>query len=107
MSLLEAMSAGVPAVASAIGGVPEALVDGVNGFLVAPGDKASLARHLRRLLEDRALAERLGAAARESARLRFAPERAVPKLEELYQRLGLATAAEAPKASLPGLRKAA
>jgi glycosyltransferase involved in cell wall biosynthesis len=107
VSVLEAMSAGVPAVASAIGGVPEALVDGVNGFLVAPGDKASLARHLRRLLEDRALAARLGAAARESARLRFAPERAVPRLEEVYQRLGLAAALESPKAPLSGLRKAA
>ena len=107
VSLLEAMSAGVPAVASAVGGVPEVLVDGVSGFLVARGDKASLGRHLRHLLEDRALGARLGAAARESARLRFAPERAVPKLEELYSRLGLAAALEGPKAPLPGLRKAA
>ena len=39
---------------------------------------------LRRLLHDRALAARLGAAARESVRLRFAPERALPRLEALY-----------------------
>jgi glycosyltransferase involved in cell wall biosynthesis len=107
VSVLEAMSAGVPVVASAVGGVPEALVDGVSGCLVAPGDKASLGRHLRRLLEDRALGARLGAAARESARLRFAPERAVPRLEEVYARLGLAAPLDAPKTPLPGLRKAA
>jgi glycosyltransferase involved in cell wall biosynthesis len=94
VSLLEAMAAGVPVVASAVGGIPEVVVDGVSGFLVAPGDSGSLSRLLRKLLIDPALGARLGAAARESARLRFAPERALPKLEEIYAAVGVSCAAE-------------
>ena len=65
--LCEAMAAGVPVVTCAVGGIPEVVTDGVSGFLVAPGDKATLERHLRSLLTDRTLAARLGSAARESA----------------------------------------
>jgi hypothetical protein len=65
---------------------------------VAPGDRTTLVRRLRELLLDPALAGRLGAAARESARLRFAPERVLPALEEIYAGVGVAAAplAEAP-----------
>jgi glycosyltransferase involved in cell wall biosynthesis len=107
LSLLEAMAAGVPVVASAVGGVPEALVDGVGGYLIAPGDKASLERHLRRLLLDRELGARLGSAARESARVRFAPERALARLDEIYAGVGLAQLGAAPRPPLADLRKAA
>jgi len=92
VSLLEAMSAGVPVIASPVGGIPEVVADGVSGYLVAPGDKVSLERSLRRLLLDRALGQRIGAAARETARLRFSPERALPQLEDIYRALGLAAA---------------
>jgi len=87
--LCEAMAAGVPAVVSPVGGIPEVVTDGVTGLLVAPGDKVTLERQLRRVLTDRALAERLGAAARETARARFAPERTIGRLEEIYGALGL------------------
>jgi glycosyltransferase involved in cell wall biosynthesis len=50
VSLLEAMAAGVPVIASPVGGIPEVVVDGVSGFLVAPGDTAALSRFLRTLL---------------------------------------------------------
>jgi glycosyltransferase involved in cell wall biosynthesis len=96
MGLLEAMAAGVPVVASAVGGIPEVVVDGVSGFLVAPGDRTALERQLRRLLLEPALGARIAAAARESARLRFAPERALPKLEEIYAAVGLAAESGAP-----------
>jgi glycosyltransferase involved in cell wall biosynthesis len=89
VSLLEAMAAGVPVVASPVGGIPEVVVDGVGGFLAAPGDVATLTRLLRKLLLDRRLGAKIGAAARETVRLRFAPERALPKLEALYADLGL------------------
>ena len=107
VSLIEAMGAGVPAVASAVGGIPEVIVDGVSGCLVAPGDTASLGRHLHRLLVDRALNARLGAAARETARLRFAPERALARLEEIYAGLGLVPLGTEPRAPMVDLRKAA
>ncbi len=108
MSLLEAMSAGVPVIASPVGGVQEAVVDGVTGFLVAPGDVRTLERLLGQLLKDGGLAARIGAAGRESARLRFAPERAVPRLEALYADGGVAASAAppAPRAQ-PELKKAA
>ena len=88
VSLAEAMSAGVPVVAARVGGIPEAVCDGASGFLVAPGDKAGLERALRKLLLDRALAARLGAAAREAARRNFAPERALRAIETVYESVG-------------------
>jgi glycosyltransferase involved in cell wall biosynthesis len=97
MSVLEAMSAGVPAVVSPVGALPEAVVDGVTGLLVAAGDTAGLKRALGKLLLDRKLAARMGAAARESARLRFAPERVIPQLEDLYEEVGLRSLAGAPQ----------
>jgi glycosyltransferase involved in cell wall biosynthesis len=90
VELLEAMAAGVPVVASPVGGIPEVVVDGTSGLLAAPGDSATLQRHLRRLLLDRSLAERIGAAGRETVRARFSPERALPVLEELYAEIGVA-----------------
>jgi glycosyltransferase involved in cell wall biosynthesis len=89
MSLLEAMAAGVPAIATPVGGIPEVLADGASGFLAAPGDVATLARLLRRLLLDRGLAAKVGAAGRETVRLRFAPERAIARLEQIYAELGM------------------
>ena len=106
ISLVEAMAAGVPVIAAAVGGIPEVVVDGVTGHLVAPGDTATLARLLRKLLLDRAAGQRLGVAARESARLRFAPERALPKLEDLYASIGL-TGGEPRAVPETDLRKAA
>jgi glycosyltransferase involved in cell wall biosynthesis len=91
MSVLEAMNAGVPVVVSPVGALPEVVVDGVSGYLVAPGDTANLRRILGKLLLDRALGERIGAAARESVRLRFSPERVLPELEALYAAAGLSS----------------
>jgi len=65
--LLEAMACGLPVVSTALSGIPEIVADGETGYLVPPGDPAALAAVMRRLLEDRALAERLGRAGRERA----------------------------------------
>lgn len=108
ISLLEAMAAGVPVIASPVGAIPEAIVDGVSGFLVAPGDLGTLSRTLHKVLLDSALAARIGAAARESVRRRYAPEKVLPQLEELYASLAVqpARAAE-PLARAIDLKKAA
>lgn len=66
LAILEAMAVGVPVVASAVGGIPEVVADGVNGLLVAPDDPAALADAIERLLSDPALGDRLRLAAFES-----------------------------------------
>jgi len=67
MVVLEAMAAGLPVVASAVGGMPELVVDGETGLLVAPGDPEALAAALSRLARDPLLRGRLGAAGRARA----------------------------------------
>jgi glycosyltransferase involved in cell wall biosynthesis len=61
---LEAMASGTPVIASRVGGLPEVVEDGETGFLVAPGDVAALRQRIETLLDDRALASRMGAQAR-------------------------------------------
>jgi len=65
VALMEAAASGRPVVASRLSGIPEAIEDGVDGILVAPGDPVALAVALARLAEDPKLRQRLGAAARE------------------------------------------
>jgi glycosyltransferase involved in cell wall biosynthesis len=64
LSILEAMAAGLPVVATNVGGVVELVLEGETGFLVPPGDPQSLVGALERLLDDSALRRRLGAAGR-------------------------------------------
>jgi len=64
MALVEAMTLGRPVVASAAGGPPEYITDGVDGLLVPPGDARALADAVQRLVDDPELARRLGTAAR-------------------------------------------
>jgi glycosyltransferase involved in cell wall biosynthesis len=87
MSILEAMAAGLPVVASAVGGVPELVVDGETGLLVPPGDPAALASALSRLVADPDLRRRLGAAGRERAEKRFSLHRFREEHVQLYERL--------------------
>ena len=65
-SAVEALSVGVPVVATAVGGVPEVVHDGENGLLVAPGRPDALAAALTRILEEPGLRERLAAGAKPS-----------------------------------------
>ncbi|MBX9580760.1 MAG: glycosyltransferase [Gemmataceae bacterium] len=68
---LEASAAGVPVVATAVGGTPEVVADGETGLLVPPGDPAALAGSLLHLLRDPALRSRAGAAGQRRMRERF------------------------------------
>ena len=71
MVILEAAACGTPAVATAVGGVPAAVLDGVTGLLVPPGDTAALAAALVRITQDRRLRERLAEGACSRARRGF------------------------------------
>jgi glycosyltransferase involved in cell wall biosynthesis len=81
---IEAMASGLPVVASAVGGLLDLIEPGRTGMLVPPGDTAALAAALRQLFTERALAARLGEAAREQVHQRYSFERMVTSFEELY-----------------------
>jgi len=82
---LEAAAAGKPVVSTCATGAVDAVVDGVTGLLVPIGDAVALAEALARVLEDRALAARLGAAARERVERDFRRERVWSDMEALYR----------------------
>ncbi|HEX2292929.1 MAG TPA: glycosyltransferase, partial [Gaiellaceae bacterium] len=86
VSVLEAMAAGLPVVASRVGGIPELVVDGETGLLVDPGRPDRLAAALARLLEDAALRRRLGAAGRARVEERFDVDAFRRAHVELYSR---------------------
>ena len=84
---LEAGAAGLPVVAAAHGGLPEVVRDGETGLLVPPGDEEALSRALTRLAGDAELRRRLGEAAARDVRERFALERMLRELQDLYSRV--------------------
>ena len=84
MSLLEAMAAGLPVITTPVGGIPEAVTDGVEGFLVAPGDVAALQERLALLLADAELRQRMGAAARAKIATHFSSELIGSRLRQIY-----------------------
>ncbi|MBA3497824.1 MAG: glycosyltransferase family 4 protein [Gemmatimonadales bacterium] len=83
-SILEAMRAGVPVVASRVGGVDEAVEDGVSGFLAPRGDSTAVARALRTLLQDPALRRRQGARGRVLYEARFDLALTIARTVEVY-----------------------
>ena len=89
MALLEAMSWRLPVISTSVGGIPQVIQNEVNGLMLAPGDIESLAAAMRRLLEDPALRERLGSAARATIETHFSLPDAMEKLGRIYARFGL------------------
>ena len=99
VTLMEAMASGLPAVATAVGGVPELVEPGVTGSLVPRGDVAALAAALAGLVEDAPLRRGMGLAARSRALARFSKERMALELEKIYEGLhGIQPAMEAKSA---------
>jgi len=84
LALMEAMEAARPIAATAVGGVPDMIEDGVHGLLVSPRDPEALAAAADRLLRDRAWARAMGERARERRRREFDLDVMVRTLESLY-----------------------
>ena len=87
LSMVLAMGAGLPVVASRVAGIPEVVKDRVSGLLVDAGDSAQLARALAALVQDSGLCARLGSAGRAFVRPRFGVDGYVASVTGLYDRL--------------------
>jgi glycosyltransferase involved in cell wall biosynthesis len=84
--LMEAMAYGLPIVATAVGGIPELIQNGVNGLLCNPADSEDLARKLMMLIEDPALRTKLGASARLSyEKGSFQPQAVTCRFISIYE----------------------
>jgi glycosyltransferase involved in cell wall biosynthesis len=92
----EAMAYGRPVVATAVGGLVDAVEDGLTGLLVPPRDTRALRTAVKRLLGDAPLRRRLGEAARERARTSFSWERATQQTIAAYREALVSKAGEAP-----------
>jgi L-malate glycosyltransferase len=86
-ALLEAMACGVPSVVTRVGGNPEAIKDGENGFMVAVEDDEAAAERLLFLLRNPARAAEIGGKGRTSAQTQFSAETMIEKLINLYRDL--------------------
>jgi L-malate glycosyltransferase len=84
LAALEAMACGVPAVGTRVGGVPELITDGVDGYLERVGDVAGQAGRVVGLLTDEALQQRMAEAARRTAMTRFCTDGIIPQYEDYY-----------------------
>lgn len=85
LAALEAMAAGRPVIATAVGPLPEVVQDGVTGFLIPPGDLSGLTEKIRLLASDEALRLRLGNSAHQRAVRDFSLDRAVEGILSVYR----------------------
>jgi glycosyltransferase involved in cell wall biosynthesis len=87
VTAIEALASGCPVVATRVGGVPDVVRDGTDGFLVELGDRDGLAEALARLAADPELRRRMGGAGRERVLPRYAVERLIDDVDGLYRQL--------------------
>jgi glycosyltransferase involved in cell wall biosynthesis len=87
VSVIESLAAERPAVATRVGGTPDVIREGIDGFLVEPGDGDGLADRLAELAGDPARRARMGAAGRDRVLERYAVDRLVDDIDMLYRRL--------------------
>ncbi len=83
-AILEGLASALPVVATSVGGIPEVIRDGTDGFLVSPGDTAALASAMEKLLSDRALRDEMAMKARERS-FDFSVERVSAQYIEVYR----------------------
>jgi glycosyltransferase involved in cell wall biosynthesis len=99
LSILEAMRAGLPVIASEVGGVAEAVIDGLTGFLVAPDDLETFRSRLLSLLENPAMRARMGRAGRERYEANFTLEGMLNRTMAVYRMAASGASAGAVEAS--------
>lgn len=87
LSILEAMRAGLPVVASDVGGVKEAVIDGETGFLIPRGDVSTLRQRLEQLITDPVLRARMGAAGRRRYETHFTLDQMLAKTLAVYEKV--------------------
>ncbi len=87
VTIVEAMSAGLPIVSTSVGGIPDVVQDGVNGYLVTPGDVATLADRILKVLEDKSLAEEISEQNAFYARQTFDINVIIQQLDQIYRDL--------------------
>ena len=87
VSVIEALAAATPVVATRVGGVPDVVRDGVDGYLVPPGDVEGAAKRLVLLARDARLRKRLGTSGRARMRARYSVARLVDDVDRLYRSL--------------------
>lgn len=85
ITMLEAMAAGKPMIVSRMGGMPEVIQHGVNGFIVEPANPRALANTVTRLLSDRKLAKKVGQGGLKAFRQKYYLERMVDQIVSVYQ----------------------
>ena len=84
MAILEGMAYGLPVISTKVGAIPEVITDGVEGFLIEPGDVEALADRMVRLDTDSALRQRMGEAARARVMKRYSLHAMVDQITAVY-----------------------
>src|SRR5215469_15027017 len=87
LAALEAMACEVPAIATAVGGVPEVIEHGRTGFLAEVGDVPAMARDAISILCDEKRLREMGRMARWEAQARFCANKIIPEYEQFYERV--------------------
>lgn len=85
LTLLEAMAAGRPIVATNVGGNPEVIIDGVTGFLIPPKEPQNMSEAIAKILQNPELAKQMGEAGRRRVEEKFSLERMVKEYRDLYE----------------------
>jgi glycosyltransferase involved in cell wall biosynthesis len=87
ITILEAMACGLPVITSDVGGVPEAVIDGQNGFLLPPGDDKALFLSVQKMADQIDLMKEMGKCALDFVRKRFSWESSCMSTLRVYERL--------------------